>query len=155
MRSTALIFVSGLLFAIGLGVSGMTDANKVLAFLDLAGQWDPTLAFVMLGALLVHFGLYRLVMRRACPVYADCFSLPNRTDIDWRLVTGAALFGIGWGIGGYCPGPGIVSISALSAPALIFIGFMLAGMSLFHRLDALGWISQRGFGKQEMTCSRT
>jgi len=89
-------FVGGLVFALGLGVSGMTDANKIIGFLNLAGDWDPSLAFVMVGAIGVHLLLYRLILKRKSPLFADCFHVPTRRDINPKLVGGSALFGMGW-----------------------------------------------------------
>lgn len=118
----------GLLFGVGLVVSGMSDPAKVLNFLDLFGTWDPSLAFVMGGAVLVAFVGYRLVLRRERPVLAAGFALPTRKDIDRRLVTGAAIFGIGWGLGGFCPGPALTALSLASSGVLVFLPFMFAGM---------------------------
>ena len=125
-------FITGLVFAIGLVVGGMTNPLKVIAFLDVAGSWDPSLAFVMGGAILVYAPLYRLVTRRPAPLLEDAFHLPTRRDIDTRLVVGAALFGIGWGLGGFCPGPALVSSMSFGASALVFTAAMLGGMALFE-----------------------
>ncbi len=113
MRGLLPPFVGGFVFALGLGISGMTDADKVLGFLNLAGDWDPALAFVMVGAIGVHLILYRLIVRRPSPLFGDRFHLPTRRDISPRLLTGAAIFGVGWGMGGFCPGPGLVSLAGL------------------------------------------
>jgi uncharacterized membrane protein YedE/YeeE len=132
MKHLSLVFLAGLLFAVGLGVSGMTDANKVIGFLNLAGDWDPSLAFVMVGAIGIHLVLFKLIVKRSSPLFGDVFHLPARKDIDRRLVIGAVLFGIGWGLGGFCPGPGIVSAVGLGDEALIFTGAMLFGMLVFE-----------------------
>ena len=129
---TLAAFGAGLLFAIGLGVGGMTDANKVIGFLDLAGGWDPSLAFVMVGAIAAHALLNRWILRRNRPMFGTRFALPTRRDIDLRLVAGAAVFGMGWGLGGFCPGPGLVSVAGLGADALVFVAAMLAGMGAFE-----------------------
>jgi len=129
-------FTGGLVFALGLGVSGMTDANKVIGFLNLAGDWDPRLAFVMAGAIGVHLLLYRLILRRQSPIFADRFHIPTRRDISPRLVGGAALFGMGWGLGGFCPGPGLVSLMGHGAAPGVFVASMLGGM-LVHKLVSL------------------
>lgn len=124
----------GSLFGLGLGVSGMIDPAKVLNFLDLAGSWDPTLAFVMGGAVLVSFPAFQLAKggsRR--PLFSESFHLPSRQDIDGRLMIGAALFGIGWGLGGFCPGPAIAALSSLQWPVLGFILAMVAGQWLADR----------------------
>lgn len=111
-------FAAGALFAAGLGISGMTQPSKVIGFLDVAGAWDPSLLFVMGAAVAVHFVLGRIIRRRATPLWDTSFHLPTRKDIDARLVFGAAMFGIGWGLGGFCPGPGIVA----AASALVGLG---------------------------------
>jgi uncharacterized membrane protein YedE/YeeE len=123
-------FLVGLLFGFGLILSGMTDPGKVIGFLDVAGNWDPSLAFVMAGAIGVHFVAHRLVLRRTAPLFDDRFHMPTRRDIDPRLLGGAGLFGVGWGLGGYCPGPALVSAAAALLPALVFDAAMTAGMLL-------------------------
>lgn len=120
-------FVAGLVFAVGLVVAGMTQPAKIVSFLDFAGNWDPSLAFVMGGAIAVHAVAYRFIMKRQSPLFAPKFLVPNRNDIDVPLVLGSALFGIGWGLGGYCPGPAITSAGAVSSSALLFVGAMLVG----------------------------
>ena len=99
----------------------MTKPSKIIGFLDIAGDWDPSLAFVMAGAIAVHFVAYRLIRRRSAPLYDTQFHLPTRRDIDLRLVLGAALFGVGWALGGFCPGPGIVAAGGGSLHAVIFV----------------------------------
>ena len=123
-------FVAGALFAVGLGVGGMTQPATVLAFLDVAGSWDPSLAFVMVGAVGVYAAAFRLTRRRSRPVLSDAFAIPARRDVDVRLLVGAALFGIGWGLAGYCPGPGIVSLVTGRADVVVFVTAMLAGMGI-------------------------
>ena len=120
--------VAGLLFGAGLTVSGMTRPQKVIGFLDVFGTWDASLLFVMLGAIAVHFFAYRLTRGRRAPLLAAKFFVPSRRDLDVRLLIGAAVFGVGWGLGGYCPGPGFVSLASGGAGATIFVGCMLAGM---------------------------
>jgi uncharacterized protein len=127
-------FLAGLVFAIGLGVSGMTRPAKVLAFLDVTGVWDPSLAFVMMGAIAVHALAVPWILRRRAPLFADCFSSPTRTDVDLRLVAGAAVFGAGWGLSGYCPGPALTSLGAGTTAAAVFVPAMLAGMWLHRAL---------------------
>ena len=124
----------GLIFGVGLVVSGMSDPAKVLNFLDLAGSFDPSLAFVMGGAVLVTFIGYRLAWRRHTPLLAPRFRVPSRTDIDARLILGPALFGIGWGLGGFCPGPALTSLGLGAAGTLVFVPAMLAGMWAARRL---------------------
>lgn len=118
----------GLLFGVGLVVSGMSDPAKVLNFLDLFGTFDPSLAFVMGGAVLVAFIGFRLALARQAPVLAPRFQLPTRRDIDARLIVGAALFGIGWGLGGFCPGPAFTALGLAAAGTLVFLPAMIAGM---------------------------
>lgn len=127
-------FAIGLVFGLGLVVSGMSDPAKVLNFLDLAairtGQWDPSLAFVMAGAIAVTFMGFRLVLRRSQPIFAERFHLPTREDIDARIIAGPAIFGIGWGLAGFCPGPAMTALGFGTAAAVIFVVAMLAGMWL-------------------------
>ena len=120
--------VCGLLFGIGLVISGMSDPAKVLNFLDLAGSWDPSLAFVMGGAVLVTFIGYNVVLKRPTPVLSNLFDLPTKTDVDKQLLTGAGLFGIGWGLGGFCPGPAFTALPLASTGILAFFPAMLIGM---------------------------
>jgi hypothetical protein len=127
MRALASL-ASGLLFGLGLVVSGMSDPAKVQNFLDLFGTWDPSLAFVMGGAVVVTFIGYRLALRRAQPVLAERFELPSRKDLDTPLVGGAALFGIGWGLGGFCPGPAVTALGLAASGTLVFVPAMLIGM---------------------------
>lgn len=118
----------GLLFGVGLIVSGMGNPAKVLNFLDLFGTFDPSLAFVMGGAVVVAFIGYRLVLARPVPLLAERFQVPTRTDIDARLILGPALFGIGWGLGGFCPGPAFTALGLGAPGTLVFVPAMLAGM---------------------------
>ena len=127
-------FASGLLFAVGLGIAGMTQPAKVLGFLDVFGAWDPSLAFVMVGAIAVYMPVFWWVRREHGPR----LHLPTRRPIDLRIVLGAALFGVGWGLAGYCPGPALVSLATLGAPALAFGVAMLAGMRLHRVLERRG-----------------
>lgn len=128
-------FVVGLLFGWGLLISGMTDPGKVIGFLDLAGAWDPSLAFVMGGAVAVGLVAFTLARRRTVTVLGGALHLPSRRDIDTRLVVGALLFGAGWGLAGFCPGPALVSMAAGHTQALVFVGAMVAGMALFELFD--------------------
>ncbi|NGN42276.1 YeeE/YedE family protein [Mesorhizobium sp. CGMCC 1.15528] len=118
----------GLLFGIGLVVSGMSNPPKVLNFLDLAGTWNPSLLFVMIGAVLVTFLGYRIVLRRDRPLLANAFRLPTAKDVDARLLSGAAIFGIGWGLGGFCPGPALTALGFAAPGALVFVPAMFAGL---------------------------
>ena len=126
--------VCGVLFGVGLVVSGMSNPAKVLNFLDFFGTWDPSLAFVMAGALLVTGFGYRLAWRQPKPVLVEKFDLPLSQQIDTRLLTGAATFGLGWGLSGFCPGPALVSLASLTPGTLIFVATMLVGMWIARRL---------------------
>lgn len=126
-------FLGGAAFGIGLAVSGMTQPAKIVGFFDFFGSWDPSLAFVMLGALIVYTPVYRWAVRTwQRPIWAPTFTLPTRHDIDGRLVLGSAIFGVGWGLGGYCPGPAFTSVGAGSMQALVFGGSMLVGVGLYQ-----------------------
>jgi hypothetical protein len=126
-------FASGALFGTGLAVSRMTDRTVILGFLDVFGDFDPSLAFVMAGAVAVTAVAFRVVLKMPAPALAAEFQLPARDSIDWRLLLGAAIFGAGWGVAGFCPGPMLVGAAAGVRDALIFLPAMLAG-SLVHRL---------------------
>ena len=128
--------LSGILFGLGLAVSGMVNPAKILAFLDVAGDWDPTLAFVMLGALAVTTPAFRIVLKRPGPWFAARFELPTKTDLEPRLVIGAALFGIGWGLAGLCPGPAITDLVTGRGSVVLFVAAMLAGAVSYDWLDA-------------------
>jgi uncharacterized membrane protein YedE/YeeE len=121
-------FCCGLIFGIGLLVSGMTEPQKVLGFLDIFGAWDATLAFVMAGAVAVASAGFALARRRNAPLLASAFAWPSRSDIDAPLVVGAGLFGLGWGLVGICPGPALVNLAGLSAPIVVFAIAMVLGM---------------------------
>ena len=116
------------MFGLGLIISGMTNPAKVQNFLDLFGSWDPSLAFVMGGAIAVGLPGFKLAERMNKPLFADSFFKPTRSEIDKRLIGGAVLFGIGWGIGGFCPGPAITSVFSAETGVLIFVSAMLVGM---------------------------
>ena len=124
----------GTLFGIGLAVSGMTDTAKVLGFLDLFGDWVPDLAFVMGGAVCVTLVAFRFIVKRDRSLLGEIMSLPKTTAIDARLLSGAAIFGIGWGVYGYCPGPAISALGYLQSNTVIFVVAMLVGMGLANRV---------------------
>ena len=128
-------FAAGLVFGAGLILSGMTDPAKVIGFLDIAGNWDPSLAFVMGGAILIGFFAFRLAARRTRSFLSGAMHLPQRRDIDARLVAGSVVFGVGWGIAGFCPGPALVSFASGVAPAAVFVAAMLFGMALHISLE--------------------
>lgn len=128
-------FTVGLLFGVGLIVSGMTDPGKVLGFLDLFGAWDPSLAFVMGGAILVGLGAFAVAKRRTTSFLGGAMHLPQRRDIDRRLVVGSLTFGVGWGLAGFCPGPGLVSMASGEVKGAVFVAAMVAGMAVFEWLE--------------------
>jgi len=130
-------FLAGLLFGVGLIVSGMTDPGKVIGFLDLTGNWDPSLAFVMLGAILVGFFAFRSAQRRTRTLLRSAMQLPQKRDIDARLIVGSVVFGIGWGLAGFCPGPALVSFGSGQDKAAVFVAAMLFGMLAYTVLERL------------------
>jgi uncharacterized membrane protein YedE/YeeE len=128
-RQMLTAFVAGLIFAIGLGISGMTNPNKVLAFLDLfGGSWDPSLMFVMVGAIAIYAPAYRLLKARGAPQLDEQFHLPAFKHVDRKLVLGSVLFGIGWGLNGLCPGPAVVAAITGSPPLVLSAAAMVVGM---------------------------
>jgi uncharacterized membrane protein YedE/YeeE len=130
-------FVAGLVFGIGLILSGMTDPAKVIGFLDVAGTWDPSLAFVMAGAILVGYFSFALAGRRGRSFLGGALHLPARRDIDRRLVAGSTVFGIGWGLAGFCPGPALVAFGAGIDQAALFVAAMLGGMVVYDAAERL------------------
>jgi uncharacterized membrane protein YedE/YeeE len=146
--------IAGFLFGLGLVIGGMADPAKVLNFLDLAGSWDPSLAFVMAGAVAVTFIGYKFVFRQPQPLLTAGFHLPEIKQIDRRLVLGAAFFGVGWGLSGFCPGPAITSLALLAKGTLVFVPAMLGGMMVTRlitntRLRAKTLVS--GAGEAQMS----
>jgi len=137
VKAVIVALAAGLLFGAGLALGGMTDPGKVIAFLDVAGRWDPSLAFVMGSALLITFPVFAWVRRSDKPLFAERFQLPNRRDLDPPLLIGAALFGIGWGIAGLCPGPAVANLASGSGEVLLFVAAMIAGMWLRDRTATL------------------
>ncbi|MEO6566629.1 MAG: YeeE/YedE family protein [Casimicrobiaceae bacterium] len=131
----ATALVAGMLFGLGLMISGMADPSKVLGFLDLAGAWDPSLILVMAGAIALSGAGYYAARRRTSSLLGTTMHLPVTRDIDCRLVGGSVLFGVGWGIAGFCPGPGLVALGLGEAKAVVFVGGMLAGMVVFEFLE--------------------
>lgn len=132
MQHRIIEFLVGLLFGVGLLLSGMTDPGKVIGFLDLSGAWDPSLALVMGGAIGVGFFAFTLAKKRTANFLGGALHLPKSSEIDKPLVIGAMLFGIGWAIAGFCPGPALVSLAAGQYKAGVFVIFMLAGMAIFE-----------------------
>ena len=123
---------AGFVFGIGLWVSGMANPKKVLGFLDVAGNWDASLMLVMGGAVAVTLVAFRFVLARPKPMFAEKFHLPEKKHIDVPLVAGAAIFGVGWGIAGYCPGPALTALTTLSTESMVFVAAMIAGGILHH-----------------------
>ena len=133
MKIALAAYVAGVLFGLGLAVSHMTDPAKVLAFLDVAGNWDPSLILVMAGAVAVYFAAARVAGGRTAPLFAERFQIPTRKDIDSPLVAGSLIFGAGWGLVGLCPGPAITALISGQSKAVLFVIAMLAGMAI-HRM---------------------
>ncbi len=129
--------IVGVIFGIGLIISGMTDPSKVIGFLDLAGRWDPSLGFVMGGAILVGMVAFRFSSGREKSLLGDAMRLPIATRIDRRLVLGGLAFGAGWGLAGYCPGPALASLASGGSKTVIFTAAMIAGMAIFEMLERL------------------
>ena len=123
-------FIVGLLFAVGLGISGMTQPQKVIGFLQIGKNWDPSLMFVMIGAIPVHAFAYKMIRNKETPFLDVKFQVPTSREISKPLVIGSALFGFGWALGGYCPGPALTSVGAGAKTAIIFVVFMILGMYL-------------------------
>jgi uncharacterized protein len=146
-RARLTAFVAGLVFGVGLLVAGMTQPSKVQGFLDVAGDWDPSLAFVMVGAIAVHVFFARRALRPgARPPFAEAMDLPRRRDISAPLLVGAALFGMGWGIGGYCPGPAVACLGSCSVRAISFVAAMAVGTGIVRllRRETLPLVASRG-----------
>ncbi len=139
-------FLCGVLFALGLGIAGMTRPDKIIGFLDVTGSWDPALAWVMVGAIGVTALGYRFVFRRVRPVCEPVFHLPARRDLDARLFAGSALFGVGWGLGGFCPGPALTVLVSGYPAVWVFVIAMLLGMKLFELLDVRSGPAPRASG---------
>ena len=134
MKSALISFTSGIIFSIGLTISGMINPDKVKGFLDIFGKWDYSLAFVMIGAIGLNFLTFRVVTRRK-PLCSDKHFLPTNNSLDKKLIAGAVIFGIGWGLVGICPGPGLVNFITLNPKAILFVVSMTAGMGVFKILE--------------------
>lgn len=139
-------FASGLVFGLGLIISGMTDPGKVVGFLDVAGRWDPSLALVMAGAILVGFFAFQFAAKRERSLLRGAMHLPQRRDVDKRLVSGSLIFGVGWGLAGFCPGPALVSFASGVEAAATFVLAMLGGMVIHAAMERLIQAPRRDAG---------
>jgi uncharacterized membrane protein YedE/YeeE len=146
MNGQVTAFLCGVLFSLGLGISGMTQPDKIIGFLDVTGPWDPALLWVMLGAIAVTAPGYRCVFRRVRPVFEPIFHLPGPKGLDGQLFAGSALFGVGWGLGGFCPGPALTALVSGYPAVAVFVIAMLLGMRLFQWLDTRGGQTKRETG---------
>jgi uncharacterized membrane protein YedE/YeeE len=135
MKNNVAALVVGILFAIGLGIAGMTRPEKVFGFLDVFGNWDASLIFVMAGAVIVHFIAFRFIVRRKSPLFSPQWHLPTKNEITFSLIAGSFLFGVGWALAGYCPGPALTSLASFQSRPFIFFVSMIFGMFLFRVLD--------------------
>ena len=127
--------LSGIIFGLGLTISGMVNPQKVLGFLNIFGEWDPSLIFVMVGAIIIFAPLHFIFKRKSRPIFAKEFQIINNRNIDKKLLIGSGLFGVGWGLAGLCPGPAIASISFLNPSSLIFVLFMFVGFFIANRIE--------------------
>lgn len=135
MKNSLAALLVGFVFALGLGISGMTQPQKVIGFLDLFGKWDPSLMFVMVGAIAVHFVTYKIIRKKSSPLLSQGWHVPTKKDITPALVIGSFVFGIGWGLGGFCPGPAITSLASFTSAPVIFVISMFVGMWIFRIVD--------------------
>lgn len=137
MKNNIAALLVGIIFALGLGISGMTRPEKVIGFLDIFGQWDASLAFVMAGAIAVHALAYRFIRRRSSPLFSKEFYVPTSKELTASLIIGAFIFGVGWALAGFCPGPAITSLASFKTRPVIFVVSMIFGMLLFRIYQAL------------------
>ena len=135
MKNNFAALAVGILFSLGHGISGMTQPEKVFGFLDLLGNWTPSLIFVMIGAILVHFLAFRVISKRPFPLFSSQWYLPTETKITYPLVVGSVIFGMGWALGGYCPGPALTSLASFESRPAIFFASMIFGMLAFKVLN--------------------
>ena len=136
MKLWIVSFLAGFLFAFGLAMSGMTQPSKIINFLDVTGQWDPSLMMVMVGAMGVYMVFYRISLKQKAPFFSSEFRLPTQKQIDKKLVMGSGIFGIGWGLSGFCPGPAITSLVTGSSEVLIFVGALALGIYLANFFES-------------------
>lgn len=135
MKNGLAALLVGFIFALGLGISGMTQPQKVVGFLDIFGAWDPSLIFVMAGAIAVHFVTYKLIRKRSSPLLSAQWHVPTKKEITPALIMGSLLFGLGWGLAGFCPGPAMTSLASFELKPFVFVLSMLVGMYIFRLLD--------------------
>ncbi len=135
MKNSLASFVVGFIFSLGLGISGMTQPQKVIGFLDIFGNWDPSLIFVMVGAISIHFITYKWIRSRKTPVLSSNWHVPTKVNLTPSLIGGSFIFGIGWAIAGFCPGPAVTSLASLKQEPFVFVTSMLMGMFLFNFFD--------------------
>lgn len=133
MKQNLMTLFCGIIFGIGLSLSHMIDPNKVLSFLDIFGNWDPSLIFVMLGALVVAFVSFKLILKRPAPIWVESFHISRKSSVDKPLILGAAIFGIGWGMSGYCPGPAVAGLGLLSMESVIMVTAIYLGFIAYQR----------------------
>lgn len=146
MRSVIASFAAGFLFGFGLLISGLANPEKVLGFLDLAGPWDPSLALVMGGAILVGILAFSIARKRTLSLLGFTMKIPGQSQIDKRLIIGGLLFGVGWGVAGICPGPGIVGLGAGKIQSVVFVAAMVAGMGIFELIERARAGTRKGTG---------
>ena len=137
MKANLLAGFAGLMFGCGLAISGMGDGNKVVGFLDVVGNWDPSLGFVMVGAIGIFMPFYHRIIKSSAPIFDTTYHLPTSKVINLKLLGGASLFGAGWALSGLCPGPGIIALMSMSAEMVVFFSTMLGGMLVQHSLEAV------------------
>jgi uncharacterized membrane protein YedE/YeeE len=137
MKTAIVAFVVGVIFSIGLGIAGMTQPQKIIGFLDIFGSWDMSLLYVMVGAITVHFITYRLIRLRKTPLLTPTWRVPTKKEITPALIIGSIMFGIGWGLGGYCPGPAVASLASFELRPALFVVSMIVGMLLFKLADKI------------------
>lgn len=135
MRNNVTALIVGIIFALGLGISGMTRPEKVFGFLDVFGSWDASLIFVMAGAVMVHLVAFRFIFKRKTPLFSNQWHLPTKKDITFPLIFGSFLFGVGWALGGFCPGPALTSLASFQSRPFVFFTSMLIGMFFFRLID--------------------
>ena len=150
-KKLLLSFFSGLIFSIGLGVSGMTNPDKVKGFLDIFGKWEADLAFVMGSALFISIISYQIVNRMKKPIFEKSFAIPNNKNIDYKLIIGSALFGLGWGISGFCPGPAMASIVTFKSEVIIFVASMFTGFFIYNKIYLFEFNKSNSIKKKQLS----